>query len=72
MTQASLPVIDDLSQTELAVRIGHLLDNKTKPLRSLGRLEDLASQLGCILGTAEPVLEQPHCLIFAADLAKAD
>ncbi|MDO4704695.1 MAG: nicotinate-nucleotide--dimethylbenzimidazole phosphoribosyltransferase [Comamonadaceae bacterium] len=67
MTQASLPVIDELSQTELAACIGHLLDNKTKPLRSLGRLEDLALQLGCILGTAEPVLEQPHCLIFAAD-----
>ena len=40
--------IADLSDSALAQRLQHKLDNKTKPLGSLGRLEALALQLGVI------------------------
>ncbi len=43
------------------------IDNKTKPLGSLGRLEALAVQLGEILGTDKPALVHPQMVVFAAD-----
>lgn len=51
----------------LADALQHLLDHKTKPVGSLGRLEPLARQIGGILGTTEPRLEAPQMLLFAAD-----
>lgn len=48
-------------------RLQHLIDNKTKPLGSLGQLESLALQLGQILGTEQPCLQQPQVVVFAAD-----
>jgi nicotinate-nucleotide--dimethylbenzimidazole phosphoribosyltransferase len=62
-----LPAIADIAQPELAARLQHLLDNKTKPLGSLGRIETLAQRIGLILGTESPVLESPQLVIFAAD-----
>lgn len=59
--------MNDLAQTALANRLQHLLDHKTKPLGSLGRLEDLALQLGLILGTEAPQLRQPQMIVFAGD-----
>lgn len=52
---------------ELAQRLQHKLDNKTKPLGSLGRIEALALQIGLVLGTEEPVLQDPQLVVFAAD-----
>ena len=52
--------ITDLSDTALAQRLQHKLDNKTKPLGSLGRLEALALQLGVILGSETPELRAPQ------------
>ena len=64
---SNLPVLADISQPELTHALQHKLNNKTKPLGSLGRLEDLALQLGQILGTEHPVLDQPQMVVFAAD-----
>ncbi len=62
-----LPSVDDIVDTALAVRLQHLLDNKTKPVGALGRLEVLALRLGCILGSKAPVLDAPQMLVCAAD-----
>jgi nicotinate-nucleotide--dimethylbenzimidazole phosphoribosyltransferase len=59
--------LTDLSQSSLRPLLQLKLDQKTKPLGSLGRLESLALQLGEILGTEAPVLEQPQLVVFAGD-----
>ncbi len=62
-----LPQIEDLHDAALAQRLQHKLDQKTKPLGSLGRLESLALQLGLILGSETPQLQQPQLLVCAGD-----
>ena len=51
----------------MAGRLQHALDQKTKPLGSLGRLESLALQLGLILGSESPQLLEPQLLVCAGD-----
>lgn len=51
----------------MARRLQHKLDQKTKPIGSLGRLESLALQLGLILGSEAPQLQQPQLLVCAGD-----
>ncbi len=53
--------------TALHAQVRHLLDRKTKPVGSLGRIEALALQLACVLNTARPRLEAPQLVVFAAD-----
>ncbi len=43
------------------------LDNKTKPLGSLGRLEEFARRFAAITGTLEPATEKKVIFTFAAD-----
>jgi len=62
-----LPTVPDLHDATLAARLHHVLDHKTKPLGSLGRLESLALQLGLIQGTEQPALQHPQLVVFAAD-----
>jgi nicotinate-nucleotide--dimethylbenzimidazole phosphoribosyltransferase len=59
--------IADLHDPVLAARLQHLLDHKTKPVGALGRIEALALQVGLVLGTESPRLDQPQLVVFAAD-----
>lgn len=63
----TVPTIADISDAALTARLQHLLDNKTKPLGSLGRLEALALRIGQVLGTEAPALLQPQMLVCAGD-----
>jgi len=63
----TIPTIPDLADAALAVRLQSALDNKTKPLGALGRLEALALRIGLILGTELPMLEAPQMLVCAGD-----
>jgi nicotinate-nucleotide--dimethylbenzimidazole phosphoribosyltransferase len=68
MNDAPNPLpIDDTHDAALAQRLQHLLDNKTKPLASLGALEALAQQIGLIQQTEHPQLLAPQLLVFAGD-----
>ncbi|MEP6558047.1 MAG: nicotinate-nucleotide--dimethylbenzimidazole phosphoribosyltransferase [Burkholderiales bacterium] len=62
-----LPTIDAFNDAALAQRLQHLLDQKTKPVGALGRLESLALQLGRILNSEAPQLQQPQLVVFTAD-----
>jgi len=59
--------IQCIADDALAARLQHLLDHKTKPLGSLGRLEGLALRIGLILGNEAPTLQAPQMLVCAAD-----
>ncbi|SPA11834.1 nicotinate-nucleotide dimethylbenzimidazole-P phophoribosyl transferase [Cupriavidus taiwanensis] len=63
-----IPPLDDALRPVLQAAI----DDKTKPLGALGRLEALALQLGLIHGTARPALRRPTVIVFAADHGVAD
>jgi len=51
----------------LEARVRQLIDNKTKPLGSLGRIESLALQLALAFETTTPRLQSPQMVVFAAD-----
>jgi len=63
----NLPEIADLDAAALAAVLQHKIDRKTVPHGALGRLAALAQRLGMILGSAEPRLQAPQLLVFAAD-----
>ena len=62
-----LPDLPDIADNALTARLQHLLDRKTKPLGSLGKLESVALRLGQILGTDAPQLHAPQMLVCAGD-----
>lgn len=51
----------------LDAALRHKIDTKTKPLGALGRLEDLALQIGRVRASLTPTLNRPHLLVFAGD-----
>jgi nicotinate-nucleotide--dimethylbenzimidazole phosphoribosyltransferase len=66
-----LPEVEPLDQT-LRAELQHIIDTKTKPPGSLGRLETLARQMGLIQRTTHPTVTRPAMIVFAGDHGVAD
>src|SRR5574343_430136 len=62
-----LPTLTDISNPAVEAALQHKLDNKTKPLGSLGRIEALAARIALVLGDENPVLREPQMVVFAGD-----
>ena len=62
---AGIDRIVPTADADLAARLRHRIDRKTKPVGALGRLEPLMLQLGLIQRTASPRLHAPQLLICA-------
>ncbi len=63
---SSLFAIEPLDAS-LRDELQRLIDTRTKPPGSLGRLEALARQLGMIQRTTRPGVERPVMIVFAGD-----
>ena len=60
-------VITPIQNEELQKLLQYNIDQKTKPLGSLGQLEELAMQIGLVQQTTQPSLNNPVMLTVAAD-----
>ncbi|MBU0462735.1 MAG: nicotinate-nucleotide--dimethylbenzimidazole phosphoribosyltransferase [Proteobacteria bacterium] len=58
--------ITPLSDSLLAAATAKI-DNKTKPLGALGRMEDLAVQMSLIQNSLNPEINKKHLFVFAGD-----
>lgn len=63
MLTFDIPPLDYRLMPEIKARI----DNKTKPLGALGRLEEIALKVGLVQSTLTPRLTRPVILVFAGD-----
>ena len=62
-----IPEVASIHDARFAAHVQALLDDKTKPVGSLGMLEQLAHRIACILGSDQPQLQAPQMVVFAAD-----
>ena len=62
-----IPSIISTADAALSQSLADAINNKTKPIGSLGRLESLAAQLGLIQRSTGVSIDQPAILIFAGD-----
>jgi len=62
-TPPALPPLDPA----LAARLRALIDGKAKPPGALGRIEDLAVQIGLIQNRPDPRVDRAAVLVFAGD-----
>lgn len=51
----------------LQQQLEHLINTKTKPPGALGRLEDIALQVGLIQQSVKPSITNPQIIVFAGD-----
>jgi len=68
----SINSLKQKSSTSFSSDVQKIIDLKTKPLGSLGMLEDIASKIAHIQHSLSPTLNKPCMLIFAADHGIAD
>ena len=54
-------------QTKIIPALQQAIDQKTKPLGALGKLEQLALRIGQIQQTLTPALQRPTVVVFAGD-----
>ena len=62
-----IPTITPTRNDALAAQLTQAINNKTKPLGSLGALESLAHQIGLIQQTRDISISKPAILVFAGD-----
>ena len=53
--------------TNLQEELKQKIDSKTKPIGALGRLEQIAMQVGMIQQSINPKITNPHIVVFAGD-----
>ncbi|MEN3297155.1 MAG: nicotinate-nucleotide--dimethylbenzimidazole phosphoribosyltransferase [Burkholderiales bacterium] len=62
-----IPPVESTTDAALSEALDAAINNKTKPLGSLGMLESLAKQIGMIQQSTRPRLAAPVIMVFAAD-----
>ncbi|WP_036172602.1 nicotinate-nucleotide--dimethylbenzimidazole phosphoribosyltransferase [Massilia sp. 9096] len=62
-----IPQIASTANSVLAAQLDNAIDQKTKPLGSLGVLERLAKQIGLVQETVSLSIDRPAIVVFAGD-----